>query len=355
MKYEYQTSFTFEGRRYKVVGHTREEVIEKKALRLRDLEEGRVTVNGSTTVARWTERCMDTYKPNLSDEYRKAMDYRLKKHVLSRIGNLAIKDVKPLQCQEILNNLSGMSKSQINKVHQELCFIFDKAVENKLILESPAAHLVKPSGVSRKRRSITENERRHLLKVCEAPKYTLFLLMLYCGCRPGEAMEAQGRDIVYVEDIRCLHIRGTKTENADRFVPLPDVMYDRIKDVTGFDYLSPNEAGRKHSESSYKRLSSSLKRDLNISMGGRLYRNKLIPPYPLAPDWTPYMLRHTYCTDLQKMKIDVRAASKLMGHADIRTTTNIYTHQDNETLRQAAELMFEKRPATLPSETRMNA
>jgi site-specific recombinase XerD len=39
------------------------------------------------------------------------------------------------------------------------------------------------------------------------------------------------------------------------------------------------------------------------------------------------------------MGVDVRAASKLMGHADIRTTANIYTHQDNETLRQAAEKM----------------
>ena len=355
MKYEYSLDFSFEGRRYKVRGHSRDEVVAKKSLKLRDLEEGRVTINGSTTVSRWTEKCMETYKPNISDAYRKEMTYRLNKHVLSAIGNIAIKDVKPLQCQGILNNLAGMSKSQILKMHQEMCFIFDKAVENKLILESPAAHLVRPSAAYHKRRSITETERKHLLEVCVDPKYTLFLLMLYCGCRPGEAMEAQGRDILYVDDIRCLHIRGTKTENADRFVPLPDVMYDRIKDVSGFDYLCPNASGRKHSESSYKRLSRTLKRDLNISMGARTYRNKLIPPFPLAVDFAPYMLRHTYCTDLQKMGIDVRAASKLMGHADIRTTANIYTHQDNETLKQAAELMFSTRPATYPSETRLNA
>ena len=33
------------------------------------------------------------------------------------------------------------------------------------------------------------------------------------------------------------------------------------------------------------------------------------------------------------------AAQKLMGHADIQTTANIYTHQDDDTLLQAAQQM----------------
>ena len=356
MKYEFTKSFTFEGKRYFAHGHTEEEAIEKKVRKLRDLEEGKITVNGSMSVSRWTERCLDAYKPNVSDYYREQMEYRIGKHILKHIGNLPVKAVKPLMCQEILNRLEGTSKSQITKVHQELRFIFEKAVENKLILESPAAHLVKPSGYYRKRRSITENERKHLLSVCDTdPKYNLFLLMLYCGCRPAEAIGAQGMDIIMVEDIRCLHIRGTKTENADRYVPLCDELYEKIKDTEPFDYIAPNTTGRKHSESSYDRLTASLKREMNISMGARTYRNKLLPPFPLAPDFTPYMLRHTFCTDLQKKGVDLRAASKLMGHADIRTTANIYTHQDNETLRQAAELMFVKTGVTPSSESIMNA
>ena len=339
MKYEYEKTFTFEGKRYHVYGHSEEEVIEKKALKLRDLKEGRVTVNGNMLVSLWAEKCLDIYKPNVSPKYKEQMEYRIKKNILSIIGNMPICSVKPLQCQEILNNLSGMSKSHITKVYQELCFIFDKAVENKLILESPAAHLVRPEGIKGKRRSLTEKERKHLLNVCEEPRFYLFLLMLYCGCRPTEAINCQGKDICYVDGIRCLHIRGTKTDNADRKVPLPEVLYEKIKDTEPFSYISPNAAGNKHSESSYKRLTDSLRRELNLSMGCRTYRNQLVPPFPLAEDFTPYMLRHTFCTDLQKMGVDVRAASKLMGHADIRTTANIYTHQDNETLRQAAEKM----------------
>lgn len=339
-EYKYKKSFTFEGKRYWIRGNSLEEVAKKEALKLRDLEEGRITISASMTVAQWTERCINVYKPNLSDSYKSEMKLRINKHILTAIGSLPIKSVKPLMCQEILNNQAGMSKSHITKIHQELCFIFEKAVENHLILDSPAKNLIRPKGTQGKRRSLTENERKHLLSVCgKSDRFILFLLMLYCGCRPAEAIRARGMDIDTLEGLHVLHIRGTKTENADRYVPIPDELYERIYKTSPFEPICPNAAGREHSEGSYDRLVENLKRELNLSMGARTYRNKLIPPIPLAPDFVPYMLRHTYCTDLQKKGVDIRAAQKLMGHADISTTANIYTHQDNETLLQAAAMM----------------
>ena len=339
-QYKYKKSFTFDGKRYWIRGNTPEEVAKKEALKLRDLEEGRIVLSASMTVSQWTERCINVYKPNLSDDYRTNMMLRINKHILSAIGSLPLKSVKPLMCQEILNNQTGMSKSHITKVHQELCFIFEKAVENHLILESPAKNLTRPKGTQGRRRSLTDNERKHLISVCEENKrFLLFLLMLYCGCRPAEAIRARGMDIDTIEGLHVLHIRGTKTENADRYVPIPDELYVKICKTPPFEPICPNTAGREHSEGSYDRLVDSLKRELNLSMGARTYRNKLIPPFPLSPDFVPYMLRHTYCTDLQKKGVDVRAAQKLMGHADISTTANIYTHQDNETLLQAAAAM----------------
>ena len=51
--------------------------------------------------------------------------------------------------------------------------------------------------------------------------------MLECGCRPSEAMGLIGTDINHEE--RLLHIRGTKTANSDRYVPIPDRLYEDIK------------------------------------------------------------------------------------------------------------------------------
>ena len=352
-KYAYTKSFTYENKRYFVYGNTKEEVIEKKALKLRNLEQGRVTVSGSMRVADWVERCLNTYKPNVSEEYMSQMKGRIDRHIISEIGNLQIKSVKPLQCQDILNNQSGMSKSHIIKLHQELCFIFDKAVENKLILESPAAHLVRPNGEEGHRRSLTEKEKKAFFEVCEEePRFILFEFMYHCGCRPSEAMKLQGMDIKKEDDRIFLHIRGTKSINADRLVPLPQVLYEKVVNVSPFDFLAATRANKPHTKTSYKRLANRLKREMNIKMGCRVYRNELLPPFPLADDFTPYILRHTYCTNLQKQGIDVRVAQKLMGHADIRTTANIYTHQDKDTLAQAYDTLCCTQRCTLTDNAR---
>lgn len=44
--------------------------------------------------------------------------------------------------------------------------------------------------------------------------------MIFCGYRPSEAANCTGRDIVMKNGYPMLHIRGTKTSNADRFVPI---------------------------------------------------------------------------------------------------------------------------------------
>ena len=71
---------------------------------------------------------------------------------------------------------------------------------------------------------------------------------------------------------------------------------------------------------------------MNIEMGAKVFRNKLIPPLPLADDFTMYNLRHTYCTDLEKAGVPINIARQLMGHSDISITSKIYTHASTESM-----------------------
>ena len=334
-------SFTFEGKRYFVKGRTEEEAIIKRAEKKKELESGRVVIASSMTVADWAYRAVDTYKTRQKEITKKKYVGNMRHNILEQIGAMPLKSVKPIHCQEVLNMQAGKSKAQIAEVCQTLKFIFGKAYENGLIATNPAEHIIKPIGTKTYRRTITDHEREHLLKVADNdPRFTLFLLMLYCGCRPSEAMEPQGRDISKMDGYPVLHIRGTKTARADRYVPIPNEFYQKIKKTEPFSYIAPNAAGRKHNESSYKRVCANLRREMNISMGCRVYRNQLIPPLPLADDFVPYDLRHTYCTDLQKKGVDIRTAQYLMGHADIKMTANIYTHADNSTVISAAKLLL---------------
>ena len=59
----------------------------------------------------------------------------------------------------------------------------------------------------------------------------------------------------------------------------------------------------------------------------------------VAPDFVPYCLRHTYCTDLQAKGVPLKTASYLMGRSDISVTANIYAHIIDETINEAAQLI----------------
>ena len=52
-----------------------------------------------------------------------------------------------------------------------------------------------------------------------------------------------------------------------------------------------------------------------------------------------YNLRHTYCTDLEKAKVPLNVARRLMGHSSILITSKIYTHESDDTLEDARHLL----------------
>ena len=333
-------AFTFEGKRYWVSGYSNDELIEKMTLKKKELEDGRITINNSTLFKDWAIECIETYKTNQKEVTKKTYMYRINHCLIEPLGNMKLKSIKPIHCQQVLNDLAGKSKSHINIVYQALNFILDKAVDNNLIPTNPAKGITKPSGTKTTRRAITEYEREHIIKVAKTrPKYNMYLLMLFCGCRPSEACEVQGRDLEMVEGYPMLHIRGTKTDNADRHVPMPMELLDHIGPIGPYDYVAHYENGNPVSYSNRNRVWDSFKREVNLSMGCRTYRNQLIAPYPFASDVVPYCLRHTYCTDLAKKGVDLRVAQKLMGHSSITLTANIYTHVDKTDIVSVAKLL----------------
>lgn len=50
----------------------------------------------------------------------------------------------------------------------------------------------------------------------------------------------------------------------------------------------------------------------------------------VIPAITAHWLRHTYITMLYLAGVDVMTAKEQAGHADIKTTMQIYTHLDSE-------------------------
>ena len=53
------------------------------------------------------------------------------------------------------------------------------------------------------------------------------------------------------------------------------------------------------------------------------------------PKVTPHVLRHTFCTNMQRAGIDVKSLQYLMGHSNASVTLDVYTHTDFDVVKEA--------------------
>ena len=338
-KYRYRKDFTVNGRRYTVRADTKKELTEKE-IQKRVRIETAPPVSSSMSLREWSVQCVETYKAHMREDTRKEFVRVIEKHILSHIGDMKLKDIKPIHCQRVINLQQGMSKTQIDSVYQAMNFLFKHATANELTPKNPVEGITRPTGLKGRRRALTAFERYHFIRVGYTDRrYYMFLLMILCGCRPGEAANVKGSDIVMVKGYPMLHIRGTKTANADRIVPIPDELYRVIKEIPQDEYIAVSQRGQIVTKTTKRRVWASYCRNINLSMGCKTYRNALVPPLPLAPDLVPYCLRHEYCTELARQGVDIRTAQKLMGHSDIRLTANIYTNLNNDDIVEVAKMM----------------
>lgn len=341
-------SFSFEGKRYYVSGHSPTEVEVNKALRLKELEEQTVTIKSNITVSEWSEKWLETYKePTVNASWCNAIRGMLKNHILPVIGSIPVRNVRPANLQSILNSHTDLSVATMKKLREILKGVFREAEENGLAKTDPAKNLKLPKAKRLPpRRSISTQERSYILQVSEHHHGGLFLkIMLYCGLRPGEVCALQWKNINL--DKKTIHVQqalksdGTigppKSDAGDRLVPIPDILIPYLHKGSPFDYVCKTQAGTRYDTRSRERMWRSFKRDLNIAMGCKVYRNQLRPPYPVADDLQMYCLRHTYCTDLQAAGIPINVARELMGHSSIAMTAEIYTHHSEQAFMDAAE------------------
>jgi integrase len=338
--------FTFNGKQYAVYGHSQAELYRKADAKKKELER-QDRISKSMTVQAWKEEWLEVYKrPAVSEA-----TYKNYKSLLERLDlDMPLAAVRPIDLQGVVNDMQGMSEWSIKKFCTILRSLFADAAENGLIETNPAKKLTHPRGYKRPRRPLTARERDLIEQVAPSSIAGPFVaLMLYAGLRPGEASIVQGRDIQ--ANIGVLHVRGTKTDAADRYVPISDKLMPYIEGLGQDEYAVKSVNGEPTNADSRRHLWNIFLRELNVAAGSPVGRPNKHTPWDvplenrMADDLVPYLLRHTFCTDLEAAGVPLNVARDLMGHSSVEITSRIYTHRSEEALQDAAEKMnsFAKR------------
>ncbi|MHC1695118.1 MAG: tyrosine-type recombinase/integrase [Eubacteriales bacterium] len=348
---------TLDGDRYDLRAKNEEE-LDKKILQLKiDQAQGRLKLDKNTSVKTWADQWLSVYKKGkIADAYYKDLSAMFDNHILPSIGKYKLCEIKALHLQKLVNGYEGRSKAFLMHMRSALYGLFDKALSNDMILSNPARQIELPNGTYKGRRAITAEERKHILKVADEQPYAGIWIksMLYCGLRPAEASALTWNDVDFdknfisvktaLESGRGGKIKSPKTAAGVRTIPLPqllkvDLLRHRLISKSDCVFTTPN--GCVISRDNIKNMWNRFKRQLDLSMGAEVNKRGKIEKSVIADDLCLYCLRHTYATDLQSAGVAMNVAKYLLGHEDISTTANIYTHTADDILENARKAQDE--------------
>lgn len=350
-KYKYeQTTFVFEGKQYKVYGKSLSELHEKVAAKKHALVNGLETIGRNMSVKEYANEWLAVYKePEVNEGQYQNYKLYIDKVIVPAIGHRRLRDVKDIELQRILNERKGKSKSDLSKVRMIIKAMFTQAHASRLISFNPSALLRLPAAEDGTHRSMTAAERKLFLDFSDKHHGGLWVkLSIYCGVRPGEARALDWRHVDFKSKTLCVElamkaatkvIGKPKSAAGVRSIPIPDDLMCDLERLRGdpFDPIFTQvTTGNRHTKQSMYGMWRNYCRELDIANGAKVYRNRIIVS-TLAPDLDPYCMRHTYGTNLQDAGVSINVAKYLLGHSDIKTTANIYTHTSPESISDAAE------------------
>ena len=313
----------------------------------------------STPFSVWADEYLALKKTNGSHNYIACIKSQLKH--LKPLDNMPISKIRPANVQSILVNLATrkekpLARKTLNDVRNTAYNVFRLAVNNRVIDFNPVEAVETPTGTGKTRREAIDSDQiKWIAETDELPEAQVAaMIMLYAGLRRGELLALTWTDIdltnktirvnksVNFIDNKPVVKPMTKTEAGMRLISIPDVLADFLKTVKRKSLIVCTRNGEMMTQSGFRRMWESYMSILNEKYGdfradkdtkkkNGERKSRLAPgglPTKIS-EFTPHQLRHTYASLLYKAGVDVLTAKDQLGHSDIKTTLNIYTHLDS--------------------------
>jgi integrase len=315
---------------------------------------GKAFIEKNVTFSKWAQKWLEVYKkPNVDgNTYHLTYEQNVNNHLIPYFGKADIKSIKPIDVQEFFDKNSHYSDSVLKKLHMCLNGIFETAIENDICLKNPVKHISIKSKRKKNVKHVYSDKQIDKVKALCKLRMPEVYVLLCTGVRRGELLgfewtdfNAKGKCIsvnraladvqngVKKEEnqrLQNLVVPGIKENppkwNSYRTIPLDNGCVSLIDSLPrNGKYIFPYKGGDPQSPNTW---SQKLKRCM-IEM------HKADPDIPVL---SAHELRHTFGTMLRRHGVDIYTIQKVMGHKDIKMTSEIYVHNELDTLRKGLKL-----------------
>lgn len=339
-----------------IYAKTLEDLRKKEAAIQRDLADGIDYAAGEISVADLVDRYM-SLKRDIGHNTKRAYGTVINRIKESEFGQMKVRNVKLSDAKRFYIDLhdTGSKRNTISIYHSVLRPTFEMAVDDDMIRKNPfkfkVADIIPDDAV--KRTALTKQQQENYLRFIQENGqdnyYDDIVILMGTGLRVSELYGLTKKDVdfkkrlIFIDHQLCrtaekpYFVKSPKTSSGVRCIPMSDVVYMALKRVvanrqpptvellvdgySGFLFL--DKAGMPkvvmHLENYMRGMQKKMERIYGKSF----------------PRVTPHVLRHTFCTNMQRAGIDVKSLQYLMGHSNVSVTLDVYTHVDFHAVQEA--------------------
>lgn len=287
----------------------------------------------------------------------------------SSMSNVELQDLSGIDFQNYINILSKnkVPVSTITNIYKLIKPSITYAYNNNLILKDFSSSIVLPKekeSIKRmknnKQKSFTSKQQELFVETIKGNKHeALFLTALYTGIRQGELLALTWDDINLDEQYIDVNKNVVKIKSVDANkkssyyykVQTPKTLSSIRRVFFPKILIEPLKALKEKQEERKYLLKDEYNTDLNLvfcnskgyylDAGNVRKKFKVVAIEIGAPDVSFHSMRHAYASRLFENKVKDKTVQKLLGHSNISTTLNIYTHVQENVLKDAVNT-FEK-------------
>ncbi|MEK5108180.1 site-specific integrase [Cytobacillus sp. FSL K6-0129] len=297
----------------------------------------------------WWDIHSKTIKP--STKYSKLSKFD--KHILPRFGKLKIKEITKGYCQKVINEIADEINS-VNDIKIQANLVFKYAVKMDYILKNPMEYVTIPKkeetflAAKEERNYWTKNEVKKFLKLAKKHMsiqyFMMFYLLIYTGMRKGELVALTWDDIDLKE--QTININKTMFFEKGKEIVQTAKKYASNRAIDIDSHTTKLLTSWKVKQKELLLADGINKKPSHILLRGDLrpirlaYPNELLNNFITIYDLhsiTIHGLRHTHASMLFEAGASIKEVQARLGHKDIQTTMNVYTHVSKTMSQKTAE------------------